>query len=252
MADVDQAIAKQLQLLKVLASLFETLGLHASLQREIGRGDTVRGDTVTQLLKWKANKLEEHSQWEGIIQQIQETLKEFNGLLLQDLSHEESIISLESSEELFSKYELVRLTRNVAFFPPEPVLAIHVPWVISHLKDPTQIRSFLLYYRFAMPFRFQQDILGWLKVGLPEDLWSDVHRQLEKTEQTEIHLRNQNCPEVINPSTGNTRKKTEIARLASTATATVSSALVDSKTALNDAKRTLSDVSGSSEKWLSE
>lgn len=36
-----------------------------------------------------------------------------------------------------------------------------------------------------MPFRFQQDIISWLKLGLTDELWDDVRRQLEKVSRIE-------------------------------------------------------------------
>ena len=41
-----------------------------------------------------------------------------------------------------------------------------------------------------MPFRFQSDIIGWLKIGLTEELWIDVRRQLEKVSQAESSMQN--------------------------------------------------------------
>lgn len=76
-------------------------------------------------------------------------MESFNELLLEELSIEESILSFETAEVIFTKRELYWLNRRVALLPRNSVLNVFIPWVISNLKDPTQIRTFLLYYRFG-------------------------------------------------------------------------------------------------------
>ena len=77
-------------------------------------------------------------------------LENFNVSLCEDLSVEERTISFELSAVIFAKRELYALNRRVALLPRNNVLETYIPWVISNLMDPTQIRTFLLYYRFGM------------------------------------------------------------------------------------------------------
>ena len=76
-------------------------------------------------------------------------METFNEALCNDLSREETVLSLEKSEKIFTKRESFWINRQLVLYPHQSILPILVPWVVSNLMDPTQIRTFVLYYRFS-------------------------------------------------------------------------------------------------------
>merc|ERR1712137_1145004 len=153
-------------------------------------GAEKENSTTVPLLKWKIAKFSKVAPMDSLLEQIQTGLSKFNESLCQDLAMEEKILSFETAEVIFSKRELISLNRRVALLPRDSSLQVLIPWVISNLMDPTQIRTFILYYRFVMPFRFHQDIIGWLKAGLSEQLWLVARKHLETVSKAESSMQN--------------------------------------------------------------
>ena len=87
---------------------------------------------------------------ESLASQLIVSLEMFNETLLADLAQEETELSLELSEKIFTKREAYWFNRELALHHSCKTLSVLVPWVVSNLMDPTQIRAFVLYYRFSM------------------------------------------------------------------------------------------------------
>ena len=86
-----------------------------------------------------------------------------------------------------------------------------------------------------MPFRFPKDVVAWLKIGLSDELWADVRRQLEKANKAELHLYNIISEMTDRPPVPPRKKTDSIAQI------NLPSHLNVKK--LTKAKRTVSDVS---------